>query len=378
MGALLIVGGLLVAGQLVIQLALDTQQGDARRINLAGRQRMLSQRLCMLMVAERADEVVPVATEWETSQAALRRVEHPQSIEALFDHIDGDFRAILAAARGAGELRARAQTALAHQDEFLTGMNAIVAAYELDAHDRVVQLRRIELALLALALLVLVLEGVFVFRPALRSLAVHLAERTSAEQAILDAGERERKRIAEDIHDGIGQHLIGVAFLVKALPATEQRDEIGGLLADAIDQIRDLARGLHSHTLEVDGLGAALRELARYTAKVFGIACNVTSTAPEPPKAIAIHVHRIAGEAVLNAARHARPSAIEIELTGDATSLRLEVRDDGVGMSAGGGDGLGLKLMEDRARMMGAELRVAPGDAAGTRLTCVIPLDGAV
>jgi signal transduction histidine kinase len=377
MGALLIVGGLLVAGQLVIQLALDTQQGDARRINLAGRQRMLSQRLCMLMVAERGGEVVPVATEWETSQAALRRVEHPEAIEALFDHIDGDFHAILAAARGTGDLHARAQTALAHQDEFLTGMDAIVAAYEIDAHDRVVRLRRIELALLALALLVLVLEGVFVFRPALRSLAKHLADRTSAEQAILDAEERERKRIAEDIHDGIGQHLIGVAFLVKALPASDKRDEIGGLLADAIDQTRDLARGLHSHTLEVGGLAAALRELAAYTAKVFGITCTVTYTAPEPPKAIAIHVHRIAGEAVLNAARHGRPSAIEIVLAGDATSVRLEVRDDGVGMSARGGDGLGLKLMEDRARMMGAELRVEPGDAAGTRLTCVIPLGGA-
>src|SRR5664279_3763261 len=91
MGALLIVGGLLVAGQLVIQLALDTQQGDARRINLAGRQRMLSQRLCMLMVAGRGDEVVPVATEWETSQVALRRVEHPEAIESLFARIDGDF-----------------------------------------------------------------------------------------------------------------------------------------------------------------------------------------------------------------------------------------------------------------------------------------------
>jgi signal transduction histidine kinase len=378
MGALLIVGGLLVAGQLVIQLALDTQQGDARRINLAGRQRMLSQRLCMLMVAERGGEVVPVATEWENSQTALRRVEHPEAIEALFDHIDGDFHAILAAARGDGDLRVRAQTALAHQDEFLTGMDAIVAAYEIDAHDRVVRLRRIELALLALALLVLVLEGVFVFRPALRSLAVHLAERTSAEQAILDAGERERKRIAEDIHDGIGQHLIGVAFLVKALPASDKHDEIGRLLADAIDQTRDLARGLHSHTLEVDGLTAALRELATYTAKVFGITCNVTSTAPEPPNAIAIHVHRIAGEAVLNAARHAHPTTIEIVLAGDATSVRLEVRDDGVGMSAGGGDGLGLKLMEDRARMMGAELRVVPGDTAGTHLICVIPLGGAV
>src|SRR5882757_2855537 len=87
MSALLVVGGLLVAGQLVIQRALDTQQGDARRINLAGRQRMLSQRLCMLMLADRVDDLTAVASEWETAQIALRRVENPGDVEALFQRI---------------------------------------------------------------------------------------------------------------------------------------------------------------------------------------------------------------------------------------------------------------------------------------------------
>jgi signal transduction histidine kinase len=381
MGALLVVGGLLVAGQLVIQRALDTQQGDARRINLAGRQRMLSQRLCMLMLADRVGDLTAVASEWETAQIALRRVEHSGDVEALFQHIDGDFHAILDATRGAvrtGEPPTFARVALEHQDAFLSGMDAIVAAYEMAAHDRVVRLRRIELALLALALVVLVLEGVFVFRPALRALEHYLAERSRAQQAILDAGERERKRLAEDLHDGLGQHLLGVAMLVKSLPAGDKRDEIGGLLAVAIDQTRHLARGLYSHTLEVDGLYAALRELAAHTEKVFGIACRVTCAAPEPPKAIAVHVHRIVGEAVLNAAKHAKPTTIEIALAGDTTRVTLEIRDDGVGMEVGAptADGLGLRLMEYRARMMGAELRVAPGATAGTTVTCVIPLEG--
>ncbi|HET9988831.1 MAG TPA: type IV pili methyl-accepting chemotaxis transducer N-terminal domain-containing protein, partial [Kofleriaceae bacterium] len=97
MGALLVVGALLVAGQLVVQRALDQQQGDARRINLAGRQRMLSQRLCMLMVAGRSTEAVE--TEWATSQIALRRVDNPPEVATLFETIDGDHVAMLAAAR---------------------------------------------------------------------------------------------------------------------------------------------------------------------------------------------------------------------------------------------------------------------------------------
>jgi len=267
--------------------------------------------------------------------------------------------------------------ALAHEEEFLAGMDAIVAAYEVDARDRVIRLRRIELALLGLALLVLIAEGLFVLRPAVRAIARHLAERAAAQRTVDDAGERERKLVAQDLHDGLGQQLVGISFLVKALPASPQRDELGTLLGEAIAQTRQLARGLHSHALETGGLAAALRELAALTERRFGIACLLDYRADELPAPIRTHLHRIAGEAVANAVKHAKATVIVIAVSSDRTTATLEIRDDGVGIGAPAGDGLGLQLMADRARMIGAELVIESRAATGTVVTCRVPLEGA-
>src|SRR5215468_247547 len=150
-GALLVVAGLLVAGQTVIHQLLARQEGDARVINLAGRQRMLGQRLCMLTLAlgvdtdERArdtrDQLVRTADDWERTQAALRagwpdtglRAGNSPAILDLFAQIDPDHRAMLAAARAAAALPggarrpAYAEAVRVHQDAFLAGMDRIVA-----------------------------------------------------------------------------------------------------------------------------------------------------------------------------------------------------------------------------------------------------------
>jgi signal transduction histidine kinase len=165
--------------------------------------------------------------------------------------------------------------------------------------------------------------------------------------------------------------------LFKALRLDDDRSrEISRLLAEAIDQTRTLARGLYSHTLEADGLAAALRELAAQTERVFGVECRVDYRALEPPEPIGTHVHRIAGEAVVNAAKHASAKAIEISFASDAQAMILEIRDDGVGIGDGLADGLGLQLMESRAKMIGASLRVAAAEPRGTTVTCRIPLSG--
>jgi signal transduction histidine kinase len=386
--ALLSIAGLLAAGQLLVQCALDRQEGDARVINMAGRQRMLSQRLCMLMMAaEDPRELARVADEWQTSQAALSSArDNSDDVDALFEQIAVDHRAMLGAARRmlAGDRDADAKLAVAHQDAFLAGMDRIVAVYEREARDRVIRLRRIELALLALALVVLALEGAFVFRPAVRALRQHLAERDRAERQLLEVADREQKRIAQVLHDGVGQHLVGVSSLVKTLrqraptggdtAAREARlDEIDGLLAEAVDQTRSLARELHSHTLEMAGLVEALRELAVRTEKIFGITCRVDAgEVAEPPLDVLVHLHNIAREAVANAAKHAHASVIEVSLVELAGELRLTVRDDGVGIAPQAGPGMGLQMMQHRAKMIGASLRVA-AEAKGTVVSCTLP-----
>jgi signal transduction histidine kinase len=389
--ALLSIAGLLAAGQLLVQCALDRQEGDARVINLAGRQRMLSQRLCMLMLAGGdPGALARVADEWQASQQALSSArDNSDDIDALFEQIAGDHRAMLAGARraiaGGGDRDADARLAVAHQDAFLAGMDHIVATYEREARDRVIRLRRIELALLSLALVVLALEGLFVFRPAVRALRQHLADRDQVERQLLEVADRDQKRIAQVIHDGVGQHLVGVSSLVKTLrqraatggdtAAREARlDEIDRLLAEAVDQTRSLARGLHSHTLEMAGLVEALRELAVRTEKIFGITCRVDAgDVAEPPLDVLVHLHNIAREAVANAAKHAQASLIEVSLVEIAGELRLTVRDDGVGIAPQAGPGMGLQMMQHRAKMIGASLQVGAGEAKGTVVSCTLP-----
>ena len=423
-GGLLVVAGLLVAGQVVVHQLLLRQEGDARVINLAGRQRMLGQRLCMLVLALGADtgerarqtraELARTADAWEHSQAALAagspetglRGSNADAIRSLFAQIAPDHRAMLDAARAA---IARGGGAVAdgidpryaavvrdHEAVFLAGMDRIVAEYERAARARVVGLSRVELVLLVLALLVLALDGAFVFRPAVSDLGRRLAEREQVQRA-LDASEADRQaiqrqliqvsdheqvRLAQDLHDGLGQHLIGVSFLLQPLRAelaggaSEARlVEIERLIGEAIDQTRDLVRSLHSRTLEAAGLAPALRELATHIARVFGVECRIDDRAGvEPSQASRVHLYRIAREAVLNAAKHAGARTIEIELSRGAGALTLAVRDDGIGIGEPPSDGMGLHLMAHRARMLGATLHVAAGWLSGTTVVCRVPL----
>jgi signal transduction histidine kinase len=419
-GALLIVAGLLVAGQTVIHQLLARQEGDAQVINLAGRQRMLGQRLCALALAlgvdsgDRArdtrDQLARTADEWERTQAALRsgRPEtglhgsNSAAIRELFAQIDPDHRAMLDAARAAAAQPAgapqpeAAEVVRVHQEVFLAGMDRIVAEYEREARQRIVGLRRLELILLGLALLVLGLVGAFVFRPAVSDLRSQLAERAvvqhtldaseaerqTIQRQLLEIGDREQIRLAQDLHDGLGQHLIGVSFLLQPLrlrvagdPAAAQLDEVERRVGEAIEQTRDLVRNLHSRTLEAAGLTAALGELAAHIARVFRVECRVDDRAGlEPSAAGRIHLHRIVREAVLNAARHARATTIAIELSRDGDELAVAVRDDGVGLREPPSDGMGLHLMAHRARLLGATLQITAG-LRGTTVTCRVPLD---
>ena len=396
-GALRLVAGLLVAGQYIVQLALDRQEGDARVVNTAGRQRMLSQRLCMWLLAVDVDgptqvsanlaEVDRVAREWQAAHDALRRAGNSPAIEALFAQIDGDQRAMIAAARGAiatGGAGRFAADASAHQDAYLATMDAIVAAYEREARERVLGLRHTELALLAGLLAVLVLEGLFAFRPAVRGLRSYLVERDQAQQALVEVGDREQRRLAQELHDGLSQQLVGVSFLVKSLgqelgdgPHGKRADEIGALLASSLAEMRGLARRLYSHTLEVEGLIPALRELAAQTTRVSGVACHLEAPAGRIDLAMPArdHVYRIACEAVLNAAKHAKATAIAIAVERTATGVTIAVRDDGIGLAPGTTEGMGLRLMESRAKMTGAMLEIA-GRPGGTTVTCTVPIRG--
>jgi PAS domain S-box-containing protein len=204
------------------------------------------------------------------------------------------------------------------------------------------------------------------------------------EKELIDIGDRERQKIGRDLHDDLCPHLIGIEGLGKVLksrlaarPAGEAglASQITDLIKEAIGKTRHLAQGLSPVHLEDHGLPTALRGLALKTGAIFGVACEYEGLAElelgDPTTAT--HLFYIAQEAVNNAVRHGRPGAIRIRLTQAAGRLELEVVDDGRGLpEEPRGDGMGLRLMAFRARMIGAVLDIKGSEGDGTRVALTL------
>ena len=214
-----------------------------------------------------------------------------------------------------------------------------------------------------------------------------VTERKRLERGILEISEREQARIGQDLHDGLCQHLYSTALAAKILhlnlseqhpPLAEQAGTIGELLNEAIAQARQVARGLYPVKLEAEGLKSALNELAAHTRDRFQIDCSMECAdgVPATRAATAIHLFRIAQEAVTNAVKHAKAGEIRIQLTADAQRITVQVADDGQGLPAAPPDGMGLHIMEYRARIIGGELSIRPGPHGGTVVTGSLPLFG--
>jgi len=213
--------------------------------------------------------------------------------------------------------------------------------------------------------------------------------RRELEQEILEISNREQRRLGSDLHDGLGQELTGLSLLLKGLEVQIAREtpkylpqlsKITELLAHTIQSTRSLARGLAPVNLERGGgLPEALRHLAARCTDMYSLACRFddrTARLPELDEGSATHLYRIAQEATTNAARYARAKHIVVELRTSPRKLQLSIADDGIGLSAGlaqGKPGLGLKIMEYRAHMMGGSVNFEePG--VGTRVVFSCPL----
>ncbi|HWI60148.1 MAG TPA: ATP-binding protein, partial [Bacillota bacterium] len=213
-----------------------------------------------------------------------------------------------------------------------------------------------------------------------------VTERKRLEKEILEISDRERQRIGQDLHDGLCQHLAGIELmsqvLEQKLAAKSKTDaaragDIARHVREAISQTRSLARGLSPVTLEVEGLTSALQELAATTEKLFGVSCRCEcpSTVPVPAPAVATHLYRIVQEAVSNAIKHGKATHITIllELLGEHTVLT--VTDNGRGLAPGfaKSGGMGLRIMQYRAGMIGATVAVEPHPGGGTQVICSVP-----
>ena len=200
------------------------------------------------------------------------------------------------------------------------------------------------------------------------------------EQQLMLAGDRERQRIGQDLHDDLCPHLIGIQGLCTALSQDLLEKETGKpplldtiiqYIDDAIQKARDLARGLCPVHLVAHGLETALEEITAKTQAATGIVCSFVSRHPVvlSNNTVATHLFYIALEAVTNAVKHAAPKHIEISLQLENGTIHMAISDDGAGISEDGNPtGMGLQIMQQRAKMIGAAVAVATGPETGTTI----------
>jgi len=215
-----------------------------------------------------------------------------------------------------------------------------------------------------------------------------VTEQRRLERAVLEAADREQRRLGHDLHDGLGQELTGISMMASALASAERR--AGHPVAERVAQLEDLtrraiatcravARGLSPLGYASGGLVGALGEMANVQREAYGADVRfevhhhaMLNLTPD----VADHLYRIAQEAVTNARRHASASVIEVTLEVEPSSVRLEVADDGVGLGPRPADappGMGLRIMQYRAALIGARLAIEPGSRGGTVVTCTCP-----
>jgi len=213
-----------------------------------------------------------------------------------------------------------------------------------------------------------------------------VTDRKELETEIAEPTDRERRAIGQDLHDGLGQELTGLGYLAASLhralesqasPEADIANRLATGIQHALDRALAIARGLVPVEIDAGGLMAALEELAAGTQRLLGIPCwfQCNRHIPVEDNHTATQLFRIAQEAVDNAVKHGKPRHVIVELWGDDGSVILRVHDDGIGIpeKAKQGPGMGLRIMEHRARMIGATLDIRPADGGGTLVTCTLP-----
>lgn len=222
--------------------------------------------------------------------------------------------------------------------------------------------------------------------------ATNITERQRLERQVLEISDHEQARIGQELHDGLCQQLVSLAFdansLEQQLAQTQHAEtptahRIAEFLDRAITEARQLSRGLFPVRLEAEGLPSALEELAISTSERFGVNCRFATNEPAAvkSKSVATHLYRIAQEAVNNSVRHGQARSIEIRLQSREDQLELRVEDDGTGASAqtlvpGKLTGMGLYIMDYRARSIGGTLRLEPSRSGGTTVSCCLSRPG--
>ncbi len=206
----------------------------------------------------------------------------------------------------------------------------------------------------------------------------------------LEVQENERRHLARELHDEIGQVLTAVKIRLQAIQQTPRRATRAALLAEgqdivnqALQQVRDLSLGLRPSLLDDFGLVAAMQWYVNRVAEHTGLTVDFVADPVEPrlPPVLETTCFRVTQEAVTNVVRHAAAQQVQVELRRQGDTLRLTIRDDGVGFdvrSAGEqalhGTSLGLRGMQERVLLAGGRINIQSAPAQGTQIIACFPL----
>jgi len=206
------------------------------------------------------------------------------------------------------------------------------------------------------------------------------AELDASRRRIVAAGDKARRRIERDLHDGIQQRLVSLALELRdaegAVPtgSEELREQLRRIregLGGALDDLREVSHGIHPAILSQGGLGSALRALARRSALPVELDLRLGAALPEPVEVAAYYV---VAEALANAAKHASASAARLDVEASDGAIQLSIRDDGVG-GADLSRGTGLIGLRDRVEALGGTLAMESPAGEGTSVLVHLPLD---
>lgn len=451
--ALTMVAILTISGLWFVKRIISDLNDDSRVVNVAGRQRMLSQQLTKLAILRtqnipHADQhdFGKLLEEWSQSQNQLKngmlRMEKNYTVrksaqldsmfrqlQPVFGSMYSNFRLIDTGEPLAADKEASLLEILENEPVFLKQMDAIVFRFDAESLARVRYLERIEWFLTTATLLVLFLEGIFVFRPVVAhtkkiirmltesekqlktsndQLAItnqelvntqqkllrttkekyqlQLAEAQVRSAALLEGQEEERKRFARELHDGIGQMLTGLKLHVEKIRQTPFKDEkqkqrfedLRSLLQETIQNTRQIAFNLMPSVLSDFGLDAALQLLSEQMAGSSGLEIRfkgvkeVDRLAPIQE----IGLYRIAQEAINNAIKHSEATRIDVSLMRTTTEVSLKVQDNGRGFvnkstSEYNGHSIihnGVDNMKTRARLLNGKLEIVSKLNKGTKI----------
>lgn len=229
--------------------------------------------------------------------------------------------------------------------------------------------------------------------PCVLTVAEDISERKQAEldrrelsRRLMTAQEVERRRIARELHDGIGQSLalLGIQLRRAGQPSSSGKKspgitELCAKVKEIGNQVSRLSHQLHSSELEFLGLAIAVKSLCREFAEQFRIPidCTCTDIPDELDNDLALSLLRVVQEALHNIAKHSRATAVTVQLSGKGRELSLFICDDGCGFEAGkirSAGGLGLISMRERMHLLGGQFEIVSKPGGGTKIQARVPL----